>query len=207
MKHPLKTSLKWGAAGLFALRFSIALAAANSDGSLPYTPLEPLPGVPQNGTANFGALLQGLFTLLLSLGALIAVAALVVGGITYMVSDVVDRKHEAKTRMYSAVWGLLLLLASFLILNTVNPQLVNFSNIISPTTGSPELSAPPPPQALTGPIVPGDFIHVTGDISNTPNQALIQDFTNKCTAGQGRISIAPVPFSSYTNYVCVSKNL
>lgn len=101
---------------------------ANPDGSLPYVPLEPLPGLDQSGTSNFAGLVNTLFTLLISIGGLVAVAALVVGGITYMVSDVVDRKSESKSRMYAAVWGLVLLLASYLILNTINPQLVNFGN-------------------------------------------------------------------------------
>ncbi|MSR70613.1 hypothetical protein EXS62_01075 [Candidatus Kaiserbacteria bacterium] len=95
-------------------------------GICPYTPLEPLPGVNQTGN-NFAGFLNGLFKLLFTIGGMAAVVSLVYGGITYMVSEIVTDKGWAKRRMQASLWGLLLLVGAWLILNTINPQLINFS--------------------------------------------------------------------------------
>jgi hypothetical protein len=65
-----------------------------------------------------------MFNILLSLGAMIAVVTLVLAGITYMISEVVDKKSAARRRINAAFIGLGLLLTSWLILYTINPNLV-----------------------------------------------------------------------------------
>ncbi len=45
----------------------------------------------------------------------------------YMTSGVVERKSEARQWMTSALYGLLVLAAAYLILNTINPDLVNLN--------------------------------------------------------------------------------
>lgn len=108
-----------------------------TNGNLPnYVPLEPIPGFNETGNANFGQLLSQIFKVLIIIGALIAVGAFVFAGISYMVSDVVDVKSEARKRLTSAFYGLLLLIASWVILYTINPQLVTFGGGISPQTGN-----------------------------------------------------------------------
>ncbi len=104
--------------------------AVPQGGALPaYTPLEPLPGIDpglESGNINnFPRLFNGLFKLLLGLGAILAVGSVVWGGIVYMTSEVIDRKSWAIAKIKSSLWGLLLLIAAFVILNTINPQLVN----------------------------------------------------------------------------------
>ncbi len=101
--------------------------------NLPYTLLEPIPGQPQNSNPTFCALLNTLFTVLIYLGGMIAVLFLVLGGITYMVSEVVDKRSAARERIKAALWGLLLLLMSWIILNTINPQLIGACNMVTPT--------------------------------------------------------------------------
>lgn len=115
--------------------FIVLPVFALAQGQITYTPLEPLPGVDQSGTVDFAAFLRGFFTLLLSVGGVIAVGALVLGGITYMTSEVVGKKDEARKRIQKAVWGLLLLIASYLILNTINPQLLQFNFFPQKITG------------------------------------------------------------------------
>lgn len=112
-----------------------------------YTPLEPIPGVTDNNTNNYNivVVLGNAFKLLLGLGALFAAGTLVYGGISYMVSEVVDAKAQAKKRMQAAVYGLLLLIGAWIILNTINPQLVRFNpNAIGTVTvaGSPQSQQP-----------------------------------------------------------------
>ncbi len=93
-----------------------------------YTPLEPISGVSQDGTySNFPQFLAAIFKVLFTIGALIAVAGLTYGGIQYMVSDVAHIKKDGLDRAKSAVYGMIILAGSWLILHTINPDLLNFS--------------------------------------------------------------------------------
>ena len=60
-----------------------------------------------------------------------ALGALIIGGFIYMFSDLVTTKEEAKKYIWGAIWGLLLGLAAYLILYTINPDLVSL-NILLP---------------------------------------------------------------------------
>jgi hypothetical protein len=104
--------------------------SAQAAQKLTYTPLEPLPGGDANSYNSLSAYLALMFNILLSLGAMIAVVTLVFSGITYMVSEVVDKKSAARQRMLASVIGLGLLLTSWLILNSINPNLTKFSLLI-----------------------------------------------------------------------------
>ncbi len=104
--------------------------APASSQKITYIPLEPLPGQTlSNGvyTGNFSQLVGLFFNILLSLGAMVAVVTLVFGGITYMVSEIADKKSEAKRRIQTALLGLFLLLTCWLILHEINPNLTTFS--------------------------------------------------------------------------------
>ncbi len=101
--------------------------------NLTYTPLEPLPGQ-STQSSNFCQLLNLVFKYLIYLGGAIAVLFLVLGGIGYMVFEVVNKRTQARERIKSSVIGLLVLLGSWIILSTVNPTLVNACNVLSPTT-------------------------------------------------------------------------
>ncbi len=118
-----------------------------------YIPLEPLPGTTNayGETSQLSALLSGLFKLLITLGSLFAVVMLVVAGIGYMVSEAAVDIEKAKQRARAALWGLLLLTGCWLILYTINPDLLKFNLTIpgSPqnnqTNGGAQPLAPWPP--------------------------------------------------------------
>lgn len=101
-------------------------------GNLTYTPLEPISSTAQNKNPNFCDLLSLIFKALIYVGGMVAVLYLVLGGITYMVSEVVDKRSKARDRIRAAVWGLVILLASWIILNTINPQLVKACIVLNP---------------------------------------------------------------------------
>ncbi len=106
----------------------------------------PFPG--QSGRVNGPAeYIRMLYTFGLALGALLAMARIVIGGIRYTLSEAVTSKEEAKATISHAIWGLVLLLAATLILFTVNPTLPNLSN-------PPDAGNLPPPGASTGPFAP-----------------------------------------------------
>lgn len=102
--------------------------------SINYVPLEPIPGLNQTGTAQFGVLLNAIFKVLIILGGIIATGSFVYAGVVYMTSDVIGTKSYARQRLTASLLGLLLLIGSWLILATINPQLLTFSNVLNPVT-------------------------------------------------------------------------
>ena len=120
--------------------------AAPSNKPLQYTPLEPLPFInyQNQGQSSFiPGLVNGVFKILLSIGAVFAVVMIVLAGISYMTSEVAGEKNAAKKRAQAAVIGLLLLLGAYLILKTINPNLLNVSlSIPSPTNTAASSTSP-----------------------------------------------------------------
>jgi hypothetical protein len=66
-------------------------------------------------------------TLCIVLGGMMALIKITYGGIRYMMSEVPGVKKASIASMTAALWGIVLLAASVLILQTINPQLTKFS--------------------------------------------------------------------------------
>lgn len=99
--------------------------------NLGYTPLEPIPGI-TSGTNltdphSLPGIINTIFKIFITVGALLAVISLTWGGIEYMVSGSAVTKAGGIKRAQAALWGILLLAAIWLILYTINPQLLNFT--------------------------------------------------------------------------------
>lgn len=116
-----------------------------------YIQLEPLPYL--SGTdIKFPELMRAFFQICMVGGAVLAVLMITLGGVQYMTSDVLGMKEAGRSRMKNAAYGLLLLLSIWVILNTINPALLNFSLNIGATESTP-LSLPTNiggPSAQTG---------------------------------------------------------
>jgi len=80
-----------------------------------------------SATSSIPEFLKGFFDFALVIAGVLAVGMIVVGGIFYSISGAVDKKSLGKEMIMGALWGLLLLLASYVILRTVNPELVNLN--------------------------------------------------------------------------------
>jgi hypothetical protein len=93
--------------------------------NIQYTPLEPIPGINTSST-DVPKFLKAMYGILISLGGVVAVGLIVWGGIVYMTSEIADKKTSARKRIQGAFWGLLLLISSYLAINTINPQLLEF---------------------------------------------------------------------------------
>ena len=78
--------------------------------------------------------------LLIGLSAVWAVLMIVLGGIQYISTDAIFKKEEGRKRIENAVYGLVLVIAAWLILATINPALLEFKLEITPAT----TTAPPP---------------------------------------------------------------
>lgn len=147
-------------------------------GQLCYVPLEPLPGLSQaqSGSGNFVELINGFFRILLSLGAFFAVTVLVIGGIAYMFSEKTFTKLGARERIKAGVIGLAILGGAWLLLYTINPQLVMFnSTLLSPAPSSPA------PSSSQGDKLSG---------------AALKQFRKDCEGGGGKVDSTP------SGYIC-----
>ncbi|MES2416357.1 MAG: pilin [Patescibacteria group bacterium] len=94
-----------------------------------YYPLAPLPF--QEGKVDttssdcpFGNYLNILIKLFIGICAVLAMIKIVIGGMQYMTSELASSKEDGKNSITSAVFGLILALGAFAILNTLNPQLL-----------------------------------------------------------------------------------
>ena len=102
-----------------------------------YCMLAPLPIVDKQGnidptgklnvSTGVGDYIKGIIKLIMGLIGVFAVLMVVVGGIEYMSTIQVGEKEGAKNRIINALGGVVLALASYLILNTINPNLVNIT--------------------------------------------------------------------------------
>lgn len=91
-----------------------------------YVPLATLPGISGSyDTSSLTGYLNTVFQIGIGVAAGLAVVRIVIGGIQYMSTDAIGGKEEGKDIITSALWGLLLALISFIILNTINPALVS----------------------------------------------------------------------------------
>ncbi|MCR4306846.1 MAG: pilin [Candidatus Yonathbacteria bacterium] len=94
--------------------------------------LEPSIGGGVNVDANPGEYFNKIYRLMVGVAGVLAVIMIVIGGLEYIASAAnPSAKASAKNRIWAAIGGLLLALSSYLILQTINPDLVNFNlNII-----------------------------------------------------------------------------
>ncbi len=103
-----------------------------------YDPLVTLPGVTSVGTkVGMGEYLAGMMKFIIALAGVLAILMAIIGGTQYVASGISpSAKDDAKGRIEHAFIGLTLVLVSYLLLNSINPKLVNFSLLLPPITGS-----------------------------------------------------------------------
>ncbi|HEY4504933.1 MAG TPA: hypothetical protein VJI73_04150 [Candidatus Paceibacterota bacterium] len=90
-----------------------------------YTLLEPLSGEVAGSNIGSGDYFRTAYNTALVLTVALSVVMIAVGGIQYSASAInPGLKNEARTRIWSAIGGLLLALFSWLILQTINPDIL-----------------------------------------------------------------------------------
>ena len=120
--------------------FFLALLLAVSGGHFAYTvegyefqiegsTQQPSASPAPSGSAS--SFLDNFYIWLLGVVGLASLFALVYGGVLYIFSGAIDSTAEAKRWMTNAFFGLLIAGASYLILRTINPELVRKLNIDS----------------------------------------------------------------------------
>lgn len=94
--------------------------------------LAPLPGLSTTGSSTLGGFLQSLFTVMIMLAGILAFVMLIVYGIMHATVEAVGMKVQAKEKMWNAIFGLIMALGAWVILNTINPNLASNLSITIP---------------------------------------------------------------------------
>ena len=97
-----------------------------------YQPLVGIPGI--DISSDFNSYINALYKLSISLAALLAVIKIIVAGAKWMLTDLISSTQEAKADIQGAVFGLLIIIAAVLILETINPQLTKTNVFIAPAS-------------------------------------------------------------------------
>lgn len=99
-----------------------------------YKPLAPLPFPGLNGgaTPSLGEYLASIFKAAIIIVIVLSVIMISFNGVAYMLSGTVGKKMELRDTVSNAVIGLLIALGSWLLLNTINPNLASNLSISIP---------------------------------------------------------------------------
>lgn len=90
-----------------------------------FVPLVGIPGLDPN-KSSFQGYINALFTLAISVAAVLAVIKLIMAGVQYMFSEIPSVKSDAKGDIWGAILGLLIIIGSVTLLNTINTNLTSF---------------------------------------------------------------------------------
>lgn len=103
--------------------------------------LEPIEGyIAEEEAADLGSYLAGIFRLAIGVASGLAVIMIVFGGVQYMTTDSITGKSDGLQKVESAVFGLVVALVAFLVLQTINPALVRFDIVTTLQKVSEELN-------------------------------------------------------------------
>jgi hypothetical protein len=123
---------------ILAILIPISIRAADE-----YTLLEPLPCIEGTGntctagatstpTMNIETYIGYIFKFAIAISAFLAIIMIIYGGFEIMLSEAVPAKMDGKERIKNAIFGLIMVLASYLILRTIDPRLVEINTRIAP---------------------------------------------------------------------------
>src|SRR4030042_5425490 len=84
------------------------------------------PGLGEGETSDLPSIIKYIYLFSLGLVGVVALLSMIIGGIKYIFSaGNASIAGDAKDQIYSAILGIIILLASVIILGTINPDLVN----------------------------------------------------------------------------------
>ena len=121
----------------FVLFFSVVTGSIeaqntnNNDSVYSYEVLAPIPGIIEKET-SLPTYIPAIIQLMIGLSAITAVVMIVLGGVQYISTDAFQGKEDGKNRIKNALYGLLLIAFSFILLNEVNPKLLELNLNIEP---------------------------------------------------------------------------
>jgi type IV secretory pathway VirB2 component (pilin) len=153
----------------------------------PDNPSQPFNTFDSTQNNNLGAYLNLMLKIFIGLCAVLAVIMITIGGIQYMTTELISSKEEGRERIMHAIFGLLLALGAWTLLNQINPDLLrtDLKSLTNVTVSVTDL----------------------GSISNTPSVPIQSNALQKigitdCTGSGGKGSVATIAqeFIGKTNY-------
>jgi Type IV secretion system pilin len=122
---------------------SVAYAACTAGAFCPLSPdffnvIGSMPGV-NFASGDFGAVVNGIYKLAIRIAGATAVVMFVWSGVQYMTAPLgASGTENAKERMTNAILGLLMLLATWVIFNQINPDILNLQINPNPIQALPD---------------------------------------------------------------------
>lgn len=112
---------------LTILLFILFLLPDSASAQVDYKALVTIPGISDGaGVTDY---LGGLYTFLISVVGVVAMGAIVIGGARYLTSaGNPSAIEDAKHTIYSAIYGLILAITSWVIVKTINPDILVLKN-------------------------------------------------------------------------------
>jgi hypothetical protein len=165
-----------------------------------FVPLVGLPYVGDNGgPENFGDYVKALYYAAISVGALLAVVKIIFAGVKYMLTDVVTTKGDAKKDIYGAFLGLFIVIGAVLILQTINPRLLEINLFTNAPVAKIQVGNEQIGNNYN--IKPGTSVL---DTDGTINKTL---WIKSCTDNGGQASVVTEGdgFNIFTTYKCTEK--
>jgi len=108
----------------FTELFGLFFVASFANAQYGYHLLASIPTIKEGEGVTLSVYMQAIYQLIIGLGIIFAVVMIAVGGVQYVMAIIPSAKQEGKSRIVGAIFGLILLLSSWVILNTLNPQLL-----------------------------------------------------------------------------------
>ena len=108
---------------LFTAILALSVVFFTHVNAAPYNLLQPIQNIQQSN--NIVDYTNQIVPFIIMLAAVLAVVQIVIGGMEYALSESILAKEAGKDRIQMALLGLFIALLSYIILNTINPDLVN----------------------------------------------------------------------------------
>ena len=109
-------------------------------------------GIPEikSGDGSISDLMNWVLKITIAAASILAVGMIMIGGYTYMTTEAISGKGEAKKRITDAIIGLLIVLMSVFILSFINPDIVSlkFLEGVSPLKITPSTKPTPTKEEL-----------------------------------------------------------
>lgn len=95
-----------------------------------------IPGL--EGEMDIGKYINVLYVMSISVAAMIAVIKIIISGVKYMMTGLIDSKSEAVKDIRGALLGLIIIMSAVMILKYINPQLTTSSIQLDPVERIPQ---------------------------------------------------------------------
>jgi len=179
-----------------------------------YTLLAPI-GEFKEAPKNIGDYFNTIFKIVIGLCGALAVVMIVIGGVQYMGDESIFGKTEAKSKITSAIFGLIIALGSYALLNTINPDLlggkgVKINTVSAEIEDTPLLTESTPPgtgvAVGTQGLCPGGLAPVVvggSTIMNTCSSISGQTINLISEAAQDGISLSGKSYRSNADQIAL----